>query len=136
MTDLILAILHHVCVFTLVGLLVAEVALLRSGMPPERIRQLGRVDVAYGIMAAVVIVVGIIRVNFGAAGPDYYVHNWVYWLKMASFVAVGLLSLPPTIDFIRWRRGSPPSPVLSQPIRLSRERDSSLSPRSSALRWS
>ncbi len=35
MTDLILAIAHHVCVFTLAGLLLAEVALLRPGMPPS-----------------------------------------------------------------------------------------------------
>jgi putative membrane protein len=104
MTDLVLAIAHHVCVFTLAGLLVAEIALLRPGMTAERIRQLSAIDIAFGIMAGVVIVVGVIRVNFDDKGAQYYVHNAAFWLKMAAFVAVGLLSLPPTFNFIRWRR--------------------------------
>jgi putative membrane protein len=104
MTDLVLAIAHHFCVFTLAGLLIAEVALLRPGMARERIDQLGRVDLAYGIVAGVIVVVGIIRVIFGDKGADYYVHNAAFWLKMASFLAVGLLSLPPTLSVLRWRR--------------------------------
>jgi putative membrane protein len=104
MTDLVLAIAHHLCVFTLAGLLIAEVALLRPGMTGERLNQLGRVDLAYGILAGLVIVVGIVRVNFGDKGADYYIHSIAFWLKMASFLAVGLLSLPPTLSFLRWRR--------------------------------
>jgi putative membrane protein len=103
MTDLILAIAHHLCVFTLAGLLVAEVVLLRPGLTPDRLNQLGRVDLAYGIMAGLVVVVGVIRVNFGDKGADYYIHNWAFWLKMAAFIAVGLLSLPPTLQILRWR---------------------------------
>jgi putative membrane protein len=104
MTDLILAIAHHLSVFTLAGLLVAEIALLRPDLSPARIRQLGAIDAAYGAVAGLVIVVGILRVIFGAAGADYYIHNWVFWLKMAAFLLVGLLSIPPTLAILAWRR--------------------------------
>ena len=113
MTDLILAIAHHLCVFTLAGLLIAEVALLRPGLSPERIRQLGMIDIAYGVVAGLIVVVGVLRVNFGDKGADYYIHNWAFWLKMAAFVLVGLLSIPPTMAIIGWRRKVAADPKFS-----------------------
>jgi len=104
MTDLVLAIAHHLSVFALAGLLIAEVALLRPNLTPERIRQLGLIDMAYGLVAVLIIVVGVLRVIFGDKGADYYLHNWAFWLKMAAFLLVGLLSAPPTLAIIGWRR--------------------------------
>lgn len=104
MTDLTLAIAHHFCVFALSGLLIAEIALLRPGIAGERLRQLGAVDLAYGAVAGLVIVVGVLRVIFGAAGADYYIHNWMFWVKMAAFVFVGLISVPPTLAILGWGR--------------------------------
>jgi putative membrane protein len=104
MTDLILAIAHHLSVFTLAGLLLAEVALLRPGISGDRLKQIGAVDAAYGAVAGLIVVVGILRVIFGDKGADYYIHNWAFWLKMAAFVLVGLLSIPPTMSILGWRR--------------------------------
>lgn len=108
--DLGLAIAHHLAVFALIAIFAAEFALLRPGIEGKHLLQLGKIDGAYGAMAALVIVIGIIRVVFGGAGWEYYVGNWAFWLKMATFLGVGLLSLPPTLALIRWRRSSvPPS---------------------------
>ena len=108
--NLILAIAHHLAVFVLVAIFAAEFALLRPGIEGKRLVQLGKIDGAYGAVAGLVIVVGIVRVIFGGAGWEYYVGNWAFWLKMAAFLAVGLLSIPPTMAIIGWRRaGSTPS---------------------------
>ena len=104
MTDLALAIAHHLAVFALAGLLVAEIALLGRTPGPDRIRQLAAIDAFYGGTAMLVIVVGVGRVVFGAAGWDYYVANWAFWAKMAAFLAVGVLSVAPTRAFLSWRR--------------------------------
>src|SRR5262249_36121038 len=104
MTDLILAIAHHLCVFTVAALLVAEIAVLRPGIAGDRIRQIARIDTAYGAFAALVIVVGVLRVIYGDKGADYYIHNSMFWLKMAAFALVGLLSLPPTLEILGWGR--------------------------------
>lgn len=108
--NLVLAVVHHLAVFTLVAMFAAEFALLRPGIDGKRVMQLSRIDGAYGAVAGLVVVVGIIRVIFGGAGWEYYVGNWVFWAKMAAFVGVGLLSLPPTLAIIRWRKsGTAPS---------------------------
>ena len=78
MLDLILAIAHHAAVFTYVAIFAAEFALIRNGLSGPRVLQLGRLDAAYGGVAALVIVIGIIRVIFGAAGWEYYVGNWAF----------------------------------------------------------
>jgi putative membrane protein len=100
--DLILASAHHVAVFTLVGLFAAEFAMLRPGLAGPRIGQLARIDAAYGAVAGLVIVVGVLRVIFGAAGWQYYVSNQMFWGKMVAFLIMGLLTVPPTMALRRW----------------------------------
>jgi putative membrane protein len=107
---LVLAIAHHLAVFVLVAIFAAEFALLRPGIEGKRLTQLSKIDGAYGAVAGLVIIVGIIRVIFGGAGWEYYAGNWVFWAKMLAFLGVGLLSIPPTLAIIRWRKsGTAPS---------------------------
>ena len=111
--DLLLAIAHHLAVFSVFGLLLAEVVLLRPGITADRIRQLGLVDSLYGAASVLVIIAGVSRVIWGAAGWEYYVANWAFWAKMSAFIIVGLLSVPPTIAVLRWRRELAGNPSFS-----------------------
>jgi putative membrane protein len=104
--DLILEFIHHIAVFSLVGLLAAEFVLVRPGIGGGRLRQLGVLDGAYGGFSTVVILAGAARVIWGDAGWAFYVMNWVFWGKMVLFLGVGLLSIGPTIQFIRWQRAA------------------------------
>jgi len=58
-------------------------------------------------------VAGIARVIWGAAGWEYYVANWAFWAKMAAFILVGVLSAPPTLTVLRWRRELAANPAFS-----------------------
>lgn len=100
--NLILASAHHLAVFTLVAIFAAEFTLLRPGLAGVRIGQLARIDAAYGAVAGIVIVVGIIRVIFGGTGWEYYVANHAFWGKMVAFLVMGLLTLPPTLAIRKW----------------------------------
>ena len=102
--DLLLAILHHFLVFSLAGILAAELALVRPGLTGSSLGLLGRIDGAYGGVAMAIIVVGICRVLFGLRGWEYYVSNHAFWGKIVAFVIVGLLSIRPTMRIIAWRR--------------------------------
>jgi putative membrane protein len=104
--DLLLGIGHHLAVFLLVAILAAEFALLRPGLSGTRIRQLARIDAAYGGVATLVILVGVLRVIFGASGWEYYVANYAFWAKMAAFLVMGLLTIQPTIAIRRWLKAS------------------------------
>ncbi len=124
MLDLVLAIAHHLAVFTYVAIFAAEFALLRPGLSGSRLLQLGRLDSAYGGIAMLVIVIGIVRVIFGAAGWEYYVGNWAFWTKMAAFLGMGLLSIQPTMAILRWRKAATDDPGFVPPdaeIRASRK---------------
>ncbi|MBV9221069.1 MAG: DUF2214 family protein [Methylobacteriaceae bacterium] len=123
MQDLSVTIAHHFFVFALVAALAAELALSGSAMNAAQIRRLGQIDAAYGIIAGLVVVAGVSRLLWGAKGSDYFVQNPVFWAKMATFVAVGLLSVPPTIRILRWRRLSREDPSFvpdAQELRLVR----------------
>lgn len=104
MLDLVLAIAHHVLVFALFGILFAEFMLVRRGMDSVAVARVSRVDLGYGALAGLILVAGFARAAMAAKGWDYYAHNAFFWAKVGVFLAIGLLSVPPTIAFIRWRR--------------------------------
>ena len=103
-TDLVLAILHHLLVFTLAGILAFEIGFVSLTMRRDEILYVGRVDNWYGILAGLIIVVGFIRATVAAKGWAYYSVNVFFWAKIATFIVVALLSVPPTLAIIRWRK--------------------------------
>lgn len=103
LTDLLLAIAHHLLIFALVAVLVMELMLVRPGMTTAQVLRAGRLDMAYGAIAGLIIVVGFGRVFFGAKPWDFYIYNWVFWAKIAVFAVIGILSVPPTLRLLRWR---------------------------------
>jgi len=104
MLDLLLAIAHHLLVFGLFGILFAELISVRPGMDREAVARVAAIDIWYGALAGLIIVVGFSRAIFAAKGWYYYSHNAFFWAKLGTFAVIGLLSVPPTIDYIRWRR--------------------------------
>jgi putative membrane protein len=110
MLDLILAIGHHLLIFAIFGIICAEFWAVRPGVSAASVVRIGALDVWYGILAAAVIAVGFCRAIFAAKGWGYYSHNGFFWAKLTTFALIGLLSLPPTLAFIRWRKsGAQPS---------------------------
>jgi putative membrane protein len=106
MLDLMLAIGHHLLVFGLFGILFAEFLWVHRGMDREAVARVGAIDIWYGVLAGLIIVVGFSRAIFAAKGWFYYSHNYFFWAKLGTFAVIGLLSVPPTIDYIRWRRAN------------------------------
>jgi len=105
MTELVLAIVHHLIVFGIASVLAAELALMRpAAMSPQTVRLLGRFDAAYGLLAMAILVVGFLRVAYGAKGADFYTHNPVFWAKVGAFAVVGLISIRPTLRILAWQK--------------------------------
>jgi putative membrane protein len=103
-TDLHLAVAHHLLFLLLAGVLAFEIGVVRSGMDREDILRVARVDIWYGILAGAIIIVGFSRAIFAAKGWTYYSVNLFFWAKLGAFAVVGLLSIMPTVEFIRWRK--------------------------------
>jgi putative membrane protein len=108
--DLILAILHHLLVFTLFGIFFSEFVMVRRGMDAATTTRIVLIDLWYGILAGLILVVGFCRAIFAAKGWPYYAHNAFFWAKIGTFIMIALLSVPPTLAFMKWRRtGSAPT---------------------------
>lgn len=115
MTDLILAILHHLLVFLLAAVLAGEFVLVRPGLGGRALSILAHIDRAYGGIAMAVILIGVGRVFLGLKGWEFYVYNWAFWAKMAAFLAVGLLSIAPTTRILQWARAAKAGEITTVP---------------------
>ena len=104
MNSAIMAFLHHLAAFTLVGTLIYEHTAFRKDITFAEARRLQRMDLVYGISAGVVLIIGLLRVFSFEKGAPFYAQNLFFWTKMAGFVLVALLSIYPTIRFLSWNK--------------------------------
>ena len=104
MTSAFMAFLHHLFAFTLVACVVYEFIAYRKGMTVEEARRIQRADLIYGISAGLLLVVGLLRVFYFEKGAAFYSHSPFFWVKMNAFLVVGLLSIDPTIRYLRWNK--------------------------------
>jgi putative membrane protein len=98
-----LAFLHHAAAFLLVAVATVELVLLKHELTLTSARSLLRMDAAYGVSALVLLVVGFLRVFYTEKGAAYYFASGSFIAKIALFVIVGLLSIYPTLQLLRWR---------------------------------
>src|SRR5262249_28411708 len=119
----LVASLHHLLAFTLVALLVFEHALFAPTLPVALARKLARVDLYYGIVAGVLLIVGGLRVFYFEKGAAYYFHDGWFIAKLSLFLLMGLASIYPTVVFLSWRpalRAGQAPQIAAQQARLVR----------------
>jgi putative membrane protein len=104
MISALMAFLHHLAAFTLTASIIYELVTFRKDLSLAEARRIQRMDILYGISAAVVLIVGLLRVFYYEKGAPFYAQNLFFWTKMAGFALAALLSIYPTIRFLSWRR--------------------------------
>lgn len=102
MTSAIFAFFHHLCAFTLTACLIYEFIAYRKELILAEARRIQRVDLAFGISAGLLLVFGLLRVFFFEKGVNFYIHSPFFWVKMVAFAIVGIISIDPTVRYIRW----------------------------------
>jgi len=102
--DAILAYLHFSAIFILFAFLTVQLMMLRGPLDARGIRLIGRADLWYFGAAIAALLTGFLRLGLGAKGADFYMSAWPFYVKIALFFAVGIISVQPTMSFIRWRR--------------------------------
>src|SRR5687768_16540589 len=96
--------LHYLSMIFIGAFLTVELILCRPGLGAAHVRLLPRLDIGYFVAAMVALATGLLRVFFYAKGWPFYVSTPIFWVKMALYVAVALISIAPTMTFIRWSR--------------------------------
>lgn len=110
---------HFIGIFAIVGSLTVEHLLLKPQMTRAEIKRLSIIDSIYGIGAIVAVVAGLI-LWFGNVGKpaEFYTKNFVFHTKVTLAVLMGILSLFPTIYFIKNRKGASPEELVDIPSRI------------------
>jgi len=98
------AYLHFLSIMALAAMLVTQLALCSRDLQPPQVQTLARIDIVYLFAAILALATGLIRLFVAGKGTSFYFMNPLFYIKIALFLAVGLISVMPTLQFIRWNR--------------------------------
>ncbi len=104
MTEVLVVYLHFAAMILIAVFLAIEFLICVPGLARERVKLLARVDLLYLIAAVLALATGAARLVWFGKGAGFYLHNPVFYIKLALFAAVGLISVPPTMQYLRWLR--------------------------------
>jgi putative membrane protein len=103
------AYVHYLSFMLCFAALVLERWLIRPNPDRKIATAMVVTDIVYGLAALALLVSGILRVLYFGQGSSFYTENPLFWWKVGLYLAVGALSLYPTITYILWalplRRG-------------------------------
>ena len=103
--EAILAYLHFLAILTMVVFISSEAALCRvEWLNKAVVERLARIDMVYGMAAMTVLATGIARTVWGVKGSSWYWTNPLLHLKLTLFIVIALISIFPTITYLRWRK--------------------------------
>jgi len=97
---------HFLGIIILASTLLTEHVMVKKTMAIENIKKIAIVDAIFGLSALVVLVSGL-TLWFGVGKPaEFYNPNPLFHTKITLFFIIGLLSIYPTIFFIKSRRSN------------------------------
>ena len=96
--------IHLLFIVVIFCCLVAELIFINNEISYVTIKKLTKIDGLYGLSAVVVVATGLLNwLKFGK-GYEYYTNNTLFIVKFCLFILVGLLSLYPTILFLKTKK--------------------------------
>jgi putative membrane protein len=98
----VVAWIHYVSVMLMIASLLGEHLQLKQELTAVQAGTVRRLDGIYGASAALVLVTGIMRMYL-EKGTTYYLHSGAFHALLGLFIVVALLSIYPTVFFLRWR---------------------------------
>ena len=106
--EIVLRYLHFISIFAIAGVLISENLLLKNTMTRDELSRLARIDAVYGLAALTLLGAGLTLWLGSISKPaEFYTNNWIFLTKISLFIAIGLLSIYPTVFFIKNRKGQP-----------------------------
>lgn len=111
-TEILLRYIHFISIFAIVGSLTAEHLLIKKIMTRAEISRLAKIDAVYGLASLTLLAAGLI-LWLGSYGKPaiFYNNNWVFHIKLGLFATLGILSIYPTVFFIKQRKGDQNEPI-------------------------
>jgi putative membrane protein len=105
--------LHLLAIGLAAGLLMTEHWLCRRMPDRTQVKLLGAVDLGYFLALIACLATGLARALYFGQDPAYYLANRLFWLKIALFLAICLIAIPPAWQYIRWNREARSAPAFA-----------------------
>jgi putative membrane protein len=106
MHEVLVRYVHFLGIIIVSMTLVSEHILLSLDTGAKKFKRLACVDAVFGVSAVVVLTAGLLLWFVVGKPSAFYSHNWIFHTKLTLFGLIGLLSIYPTIFFIRNRNKS------------------------------
>lgn len=103
MIDLLVRYFHFVGIFIMFAALFGVHLLLRPQIDKQTLKKLVVLDMVYGSFALFVLAMGLTLWLWVGKPSAFYNTNWILHLKVSLFVLVGIISVVPTLFFIKQR---------------------------------
>lgn len=103
--ELLVRYLHFISIFGIVATLAIEAVLLKPNLSRQELTRLSKIDALYGLCALTVLGAGLSLWLWLGKPPEFYQKNPIFWLKLGLYTVIGLLSIYPTVFFIKQRKG-------------------------------
>lgn len=107
--------LHFLSIFALVSSVVAEHLLVKARMTRGELNRLARIDGIYGLSAILAVAAGLL-LWFAVGKPaEFYTKNWILHLKVTLAIIMGIISIHPTLFFLKNRKGEDQNELVDVP---------------------
>ena len=103
--ELFIRFLHFVGIIMVAGTLVSEHMMLSKTVARSVIKKVGRIDMIYFIAAILVVITGLSMWLWVGKDASYYTSNPLIHIKVTLFVVIALLSIVPSMFFLKNRKG-------------------------------
>jgi len=101
MSEVIVRAFHFVFIMVMFSTLFAQHMLVSKEMTKAQFRKVSIIDRVYGVSAMLMLVVGFLLWFSVGNTSEYYSANWVFHIKLTLFGIVAILSIIPTVFFIK-----------------------------------
>jgi putative membrane protein len=110
--------LHFAAIFSLAGSLLIENMAIKAEISAEDAHNLARVDVVYAISAVFTLLFGLSLWLWVDKPSSFYSENPVFQAKLGLFLVMAILSILPTLFFLKHRKTQLTTIAVPSPIRM------------------
>ena len=104
--ELIIRYLHFLAILLVFGSLLVEFVLMKQTLPKKMLKLIGKIDALYGLAILLLFGAGLSLWFWVGKPAEFYSQNPIFILKFVLVCLVGILSIWPTIFFIKNQKGN------------------------------